>query len=529
MKKKIDRGSAVIQNISVEQGESVHAIFRSCVAWLNELRTVRDLYKTYTPDDWKLHDERALYLNSPPYSFIEIGEFISRLAYALPSWLDEEWAGQEQPDVWAEWTTSAFDIANELMRGLKTAKELAEINLSTSRLYQHLDSLARAPTTDRTNGHNNGNIRSNSPNDGGVWVQLREDLATEGILDEAIEGIEDRLKDCIRNLVQGKTPHWEPPAIEHNTAKRSTVPDVSPHDGFESNYTNTNDRLDEAVVQKVTAAFDILLPENYHKVAPEIMEIAMQSELEQSAKTFRQVLRIMYDTACRDPGQAAIYARFARDLQKNLTPKLQKCICPSQSFWNAQAGYDPGPVTIYLENRCWEDWNHGKKGRRQVSPENFALGLSCFIGELVKHKVLGIPYASILTRRLLGPDPPVGITQFVALYQLLRIAGSTMEPEDSISEDMSLCFQRINTLMYAPGAPKRLKALGMELKEMRRSGWKALKRQEESKALGQAIAKIRAEASQTTRYVAVSPPETRTPRMRQLTGNSVRLFSYRVL
>lgn len=513
IEKGIDQKPLLLWNISVEHEQRVHELFRGCVAWLTEFSRVRDYYGKCETGGWRLnneHAERALLLDVSTQSFVGIGELISYLAYILPCWLDDEWPGQERPEIWEAWIRAAFDSSNDLMRRLNIAKNLAEINLSAERLHRETNTPATVATAETSHGSYNGHNKIDPSHLGdGVWVRLRQELATENIRDDTIEVIEDRLKDCIRNLVQGRTPHWIPNVRSMNDDNSKPVTST---DGDDGDVSNASDYLvnAETETQRLTAALGRLTYEKDQNNAWEIMDIALQSEGEMDAKTCRRILRILYDTACGDPDQADVYAKFARVFQKTLTPKLQKCMMTTNnSFWNTGNGGNTGPVTSYLENRCWEGWNHGLKGRTQVSTERFALGLPFFVGSLVKHEVLSVSYADVLIRRLLRPDSPIGTTQFVALYHLLRTVGSTIETEVCSSKDMKFYFQRISTLIYAHGAPKLIKSLGAELKEMRRTGWKVAKTCAKSKALSQAIAKVRAESGRETRYYALPFPSSR--------------------
>ncbi|KUI73126.1 Eukaryotic translation initiation factor 4 gamma [Cytospora mali] len=485
IKKKLHYRPAVIENFSGEQRESLLSIFKTCSTGLDELQNLCNLYRECTPAGWKLNNkeaEQALHLDVATNPFRGIGEIISCIAYIIPRLLDNKNTDEEHPQAWDDLTKSISDNINELRRIIDIVGELARVNLFATQIYQQSHALKTAPATDKADCHCNGRIKSVRHGDDEAWTRLREDLAAEGIFNGAIEGIEDHLKDCVRNLVQGKTPYWEP--LGHSTTSKSisgdnpasstaTISEVDSSPNAMGGSLNA-----EVVIQHVEAEFAKMLPGNYDEVAPEIIETALHSE-----KAFRQVLRIMVDSACGDPSRAAIYARFAKNLQKSMPSNTK--------YWGGQVQNGQGPVTEYLWNICCVQWNNGKHNRPQINAEHFALGLSCFMGELFKHKVIKTHYVHSLLRKLLKSDPPVGMTQFVALYQFLRIVGCQIEGGSRISEDMTAHFERIDAIINSVGTSKQLRTLGLEMKDMRKHGWKAEKRRVVSKALRQAMDEIK--------------------------------------
>ncbi|ROV96009.1 hypothetical protein VMCG_08018 [Cytospora schulzeri] len=496
-KESIGRDPRLIENTSVEQEDKVRTILKTCATCVTQLRLVcLDLYRDSRQVGWDLDNkeaDRAFVLDVATKPFDGICDILSYLTYILPCWSDGERAGQERPEAWDDWFKAACDNVIELKLQIKIAGELAMISLSASRLYQRENSLDIAPSTNGSDIPNSDELKGISDSsDDGVWQRLRRDLAENGILDDAIEKIEDPLKDFVRNLVQGETSHWEQPDQDTTTdnPKLGSYTNDEASGRFEAsgNLLNAVDKF-----QKVRAGIAEMLPGNYDSIAPEILEVALQS-----TNAFRQVLRILYDSACRDPGRAAIYARFAKYLQKHSTTEILKS---SPTCWGVQAESGKGPVSGYLWKRCWGDWKLENNGSTQITVEHFALGLSSFIGELVKYKMVKKYQVNSLLQRLLESNSSIKTAEAVALYQLLRTVGSTIEGGRRTPE-MSGHFERLNARINSPGVPKNLRTLGKELKEMRKSGWTAVKTRAESEALCRAVVRIRDDLSRSTKYAS---------------------------
>lgn len=489
--KKIDHGSELIGNISVQKRNSVRAISKRCATCLNELHFVYDLYRRSS--GWMLNSkeaDRALVLDVASNPFDGICEILSYLTYILPCWSAVVREGQECFQAWEEWIKAASDNVYELERRIDIARELAWTNIFANELLKSKKSFQMTSCNNIVDSPHNGDfIGVPVSRSHGVWERLRQDLATEGILDDTIEKLEDRLKDFVRNLVQENISNWEP--LFQDTASDDPTPETSTNFEAGVGFDASENHLDIVVVHReIQEKLDILLPANYDSIAPEIMEVALGS-----AKALKQTLRVMYESACRDPCRAAIYARFAKYLQSHTPPEIHESM-PSQ--WAGKSGSYKGPVSSYFWQRCWGDWRHGKNGSMQIDLAHFALGLSSFIGQMVKYRMFDIHQVHLLLRRLLGSESPVGMAEFVAVYQLLRIVGATIEGGKRTSEEMSGHFERIDARVSAPGVPRDIKILGKELKDMRKCGWKALKTRAESKALDRAVSKIRDELSRTT-------------------------------
>ena len=464
----IDREPAVLDNISVERRDGARRVFKNCATCLEELDSVCYLFKECSIHGWKLDDDetgRALFIDLETSPISDIGGILSYLGYTLPGWLEDGLINQKQVGTWDDWAKSMADNMDEFQLRIDIARELARINLSTTSLQQNLTPVTTALPADALNSSHDGGIET-APyhGDNQVWARIGEDLAAEGVFGATIERIEDRLKDCVRRLARGRIPHWKPS-------------DYSAADGTR---TSTNgESVDEPVtLSQAVEVVGRLRPEIYDSVAPGIFKIAVRS-----VKAFRKVLGALYDSACRDPDRAAVHARLAKSLQTRSTGKIRKRMPSSRTVWNGETRTEKGPVTSYLWNRCWTDWNNGKHGRLQISAQNFALGLSSFIGQLVKHKMFYIYHAHILLDRLLQPAPPVGRVQFVALYHLLRTVGCIIEGSTRISEEMSAHFERIDAIIDSNDVAYDIFVLGMGVRGMRLRGWKAEKRRDGSAAL----------------------------------------------
>jgi hypothetical protein len=82
----------------------------------------------------------------------------------------------------------------------------------------------------------------------------------------------------------------------------------------------------------------------------------------------------------------------------------------------------------------------------------------------------------------LQSDSPVGTAEFVALFQLQRAVGLTIEGGKGTLE-MNSHFQRIDARVNLPSVPNDIKTPLKEVKELEKCGWTAVKTHTESKAL----------------------------------------------
>ena len=93
---------------------------------------------------------------------------------------------------------------------------------------------------------------------------------------------------------------------------------------------------------------------------------------------------------------------------------------------------DKEPVTGYLLRICLIDWDHGKLGNTKISVENFALGLSGFIGDLAKQGVFNEGHIHSFIRGQWGPT--LKRNQFMAVYKLLRATGPMLDSQKDTSD-----------------------------------------------------------------------------------------------
>ncbi|KAK7709630.1 hypothetical protein SLS63_013175 [Diaporthe eres] len=457
-------------------------------AYLHELGRTCDYYGAGAKAEWKLSDEdRAFILNEIDNPFDRLSQKLCCLAKALQVILDDEQMDYETKiQKFCEWTESTFTHWNFFQAEFEAARILSAATSSASE--DHLTT--GSPTTaDDSVDLSNGEIpQLPEPKTASAWDKIGEQLAEEGIQDDAIERIANDLKACARNLVRGERPRVGPdehqlaeptsnknatPAINKPepssgasakppTKKTMTSANVKPktasapsHGWFDHNF----------VSSKATAAL-VKITTNYEVFLPELLVVAFKQETENDSRNYRQVLDLIYTMACHDTGRPRLHARVASSLQAK-TPAQIRNIMTSKEAATVVSG--EGPVTGYLFKKCSEDWDHGKHGNKKISVEDFTLGLSRFIGELARYEVFNAEHIHCLIRLQWGTT--LKRNQFMAVYKVLKTAGRMLDSKADTS-DMEDHFKRISSLRDKKKTPEIVKELAQELSSLRSSGWK---------------------------------------------------------
>lgn len=456
-------------------------------AYLHELGRTCGYYGTGVETEWQLSDkDRDFVLNEIDNPFDRLSKKLCCLARTLQALIDDEHTDYETMiDKLCEWTESTFADWNFFQGEFEAARILAAATSSASE-----DRSNRSPTTaDDSVGLSDDEIpQMSKPKTASAWDKIGEQLAEEGIQDDTIERIANDLKVCVQSLVRGDRPRFGPderqsaeptsayittparskpkpssgassePLTKKNKTSANAKPktaSASPQDWFDRNF----------VSSKVTAALD-RITNDFDTFFPELLVVAFKQETGNDSRNYRQALDLIYTMACHDTSRSRLHARLARDLQAE-TPAQIRNIMVSKEGGTVVSG--EGPVTGYLFKKCSEDWDHGKHGSNKISVENFALGLSRFIGELAKFGVFNAEHIHCLIRVQWGAT--LKRNQFMAVYKLLKTTGPMLDSQADTS-DMDDHFKRISSLRDKKKTPEIVKELAQELSSLRNSSWK---------------------------------------------------------
>lgn len=268
---------------------------------------------------------------------------------------------------------------------------------------------------------------------------------------------------------------WKPQSLARNAAAQNTNEDyIAP----------------DVVQRKVKAALNKMTPENFDKIAQQILDIAAQSKDESDGRTLRQVIQLTFEKATDEAHWAGMYARFCKKMLENMSPEIKDTTITDKNGNVVSGG---ALFRKYLLNRCQEDFERGwnvdmpepKEGESKeaalMSDEYYkaqalkrrGLGLVQFIGELFKLGMLTERIMHECVRKLLDFKSEPDEAEIESLSKLLRTIGSNLDATEKGHAFMNAYFERISTLVDAPDLPSRLKFMLMDIVDLRKHNWQS--------------------------------------------------------
>lgn len=463
-------------------------------AYLHELKKTCGYYGTDAETEWKLSDEdRAFVLCEISNPFNRIAETLLRLARVLQAVIEDGKTDHHtRVQKLCEWAEYMFEGWKFFQGEFEAARTLAaaisagnEGQSSTETFVTADESGSICSNKDLQNPEpQKAKPQKAEPQKATAWNQIGKQLAEEGIEDDAIEKVANDLKACVRSLIRGESPKVgrdkapasdkvkTPSVSTRSSAKKTATSAISNAKATSAIADDWFNR--EFVSSKVTAALD-KIKGNFDVYLPELLVVAFKQETEKDSRNYCQALDLIYTMGRDDVSRSRLHARLAKEIQARTPDKIRRIMV---SKGGGTVPRREEPVTIYLLNKCSVDWEHGKHGRNKVSVENFALGLSRFIGELAKFGVFNADHVHSFIRAQWGPT--LNRNQFMALYKLLRTTGPMLDSMIDTS-DMDDHFKRISGLANKKKTPEPVKALGQELLSLRSSGWKSKQTKEMDK------------------------------------------------
>lgn len=481
-------------------------------AYLYELNNICGHYGAGAETEWKLSDEdRAFILGEISNPFDRLADKLSFLAHTLRTLVhDEQMDYHTKIQELCEWAELNFEDWNFFQTEFEAARSLAAATSAASE--DHFTTRALSTADDSVDSFSDKTTEKPEPRVASVWDKIGEDLAEEGIEDDAIEKVASDLKACARSLVRGERPRFGTKELEpvERTAKSpkkpssgksspsqcasddaimkatkapasgkltaSSIASASTNPTAKKSKTTASAKPEPAdaalddwlnrdfVSSKITAALDKINP-NFEVSVPELLVVAFGQETDQDSRNYRQALDLIYTIACHDTSRSRLHARAADRIQKTTPEQIRNIMNKDRG----PVGSGGGPVTGYLFKKCWEGWDQGKHECNKISGENFALGLSGFIGDLAKYGVFNAVHIHSFVRAQWGPT--LKRNQFMAVCQLLKNTGPMLDSQKDTS-DMEDHFKHIVSLINKKKAPEIVKALAQELSSLRSSGWK---------------------------------------------------------
>lgn len=438
-------------------------------SYLYNLRQTCGYYGFNAKTEWKLSSEqRASVLNESNNPFERLTAKLSLFALELKMIaIDNDMDGHKMAQGLCEWAESMIEHWDFFKGEFGAAQGLAAAIAATSK-----PGLSHFGTTipGRPAGLHICKMASyHELERGQVWDSIRDELAGEGIGDDAIAKVAEDLEACVRDLVRAQRPEISP--NEHGLTDHAvnTSESVANEELSGLRFCSETPLDRDAISSKVTAALNRINTE-FHQVANEVVTIVLRKCEDNDTKAFRLVLDLIYRTACGDTTRSKKLARLAKHVQDNATPHIRELMTGKKAAGKRAKSGDsvrsPGPVvTGWLLGRCREAWTKGKNGSNMLSAEERAFGLPRFIGELQKAGVFA-PF-NVYNCIRSNWNSTMERDEFVAVYQLLRTTGGMGE-----GKQMNACFQNITNLIENDDTPEIVKELAQELSSLRSSGWK---------------------------------------------------------
>ena len=267
--------------------------------------------------------------------------------------------------------------------------------------------------------------------------------------------------------IQISATGWKPSSVGANASMAGPPPGG---DGY---------LAPDVVQRKVKAALNKMTPNNFDKIAGQILDIVAQSKKETDGRTLRQVIQLTFEKATDEAHWAQMYAEFCSRMLQNMSSEIRDETLPVDKNGKVNAG---GTLfRKYLLNRCQQDFEAGWKDKLPEKPEGGmseaamlsdeyyiaaaakrrGLGLVRFIGELFKLGMLTSRIMHMCVKRLVDWEGLPDEAEVESLTSLLRTIGENLDNEEKMRPTMDAYFDRISTMVNHKELPSRLKFMLM--------------------------------------------------------------------
>lgn len=267
--------------------------------------------------------------------------------------------------------------------------------------------------------------------------------------------------------IQVSATGWKPRSVGANASMAGPLPGG---DGY---------LAPDVVQRKVKAALNKMTPNNFDKLAGQILDIVAQSKKETDGRTLRQVIQLTFEKATDEAHWAQMYAEFCSRMLQYMSPEIRDETLPVDKNGKVNAG---GTLfRKYLLNRCQQDFEAGWKDKLPDKPEGEmseaamlsdeyyiaaaakrrGLGLVRFIGELFKLGMLTSRIMHMCVKRLVDWEGLPDEAEVESLTSLLRTIGETLDAEEKMRPTMDAYFDRISNMLNTKDLPSRLRFMLM--------------------------------------------------------------------
>ncbi|OOF96421.1 hypothetical protein ASPCADRAFT_206623 [Aspergillus carbonarius ITEM 5010] len=246
----------------------------------------------------------------------------------------------------------------------------------------------------------------------------------------------------------------------------------------------------DMVQRKVKAALNKMTPENFDRIAGQLLEIVSQSKDESDGRTLRQVIQLTFEKATDEAHWASIYAKFCKRMLESMSAEIK-----DENIHDKNGNVVAGGSLFrkYLLNRCQEEFERGWKVNLPPKPEGETeeaammsdeyykaaaakrrgLGLVKFIGELYKLGMLTERIMHECVKKLVDYEGMPDEAEVESLTSLLRTIGASLDASERGHAMMDAYFQRIGLMVQTPGLPSRLRFMLMDIIDLRTARWQS--------------------------------------------------------
>ncbi|KOS19696.1 Eukaryotic translation initiation factor 4 gamma [Escovopsis weberi] len=283
----------------------------------------------------------------------------------------------------------------------------------------------------------------------------------------------------------------------------------------------------EMVQRKVKAALNKMTPENFDRIADQILLIASQSKDESDGRTLRQVIQLTFEKATDEAHWASMYAKFCKRMLETMSPDIRDERIKDKNGNTVCGG---NLFRKYLLNRCQEDFERGwttnlpepkeaEEGETKSSGEaamltdeyyaaaaakRRGLGLVQFIGELFKLGMLTERIMHECVHKLVDYKGVPDEAEIESLCKLLRTIGANLDQTDKCRPMMDAYFSRIQTMAELPELQSRMKFMLMDVIDLRRARWVSKEANKGPKTLDEVRAEAEAQQAAKAQEAAKS-------------------------
>ena len=234
----------------------------------------------------------------------------------------------------------------------------------------------------------------------------------------------------------------------------------------------------DMVQRKVKAALNKMTPENFDRIAGQILDIVSQSKDESDGRTLRQVIQLTFEKATDEAHWAPMYAKFCKCMLESMSPEIK-----DESIHDKNGNVVAGGSLFrkYLLNRCQEEFERGWKVNLPPKPEGETeeaammsdeyyaaaaakrrgLGLVKFIGELYKLGMLTERIMHECVKKLVDYEGVPDEAEVESLTSLLRTIGASLDASERGHTMMDAYFARINMMVQIPEIHSRTRFMLM--------------------------------------------------------------------